>query len=325
MIRTRKLGQLEVGAQGLGCMGMSDFYTTGFDEAASIKVIHRALELGVTLLDTADMYGPFENEKLVGRALVGKRHQAVVATKFSVVRGEDGSWKGLRGDAAYVKQACEASLKRLGLDCIDLYYQHRVDPDTPIEETRSAPWPGSWPRARSGTWACPRPPPSTIRRAHAVHPITALQTEWSIWSRDLESAALPVARELGVGIVPYSPLGRGFLTGSFASRDDIPDGDYRKHNPRFADGAFERNLAVAEAVKSIAAELDATPAQVALAWVQQQGDDVVPIPGTKRLKYLEDNVGALEVSLSQAHMAHLDRLAAHVAGDRYADMSGVGR
>ncbi len=325
-MNTRRLGTrgLEVSAQGLGCMGMSDFYTTGYDEAESIAVIHRALELGVTLLDTADMYGPFTNEQLVGKALRGRRDQAVVATKFSVVREADGSWKGIRGDAAYVKQACEASLKRLGVDHIDLYYQHRVDPNTPIEETVGA-MAELVAEGKVRYLGLSEAGADTIRRACAVHPIAALQSEWSIWTRDIEDGPLQAARDNGVGIVAYSPLGRGFLTGAFQSVEDLPDGDYRHNNPRFAKAVFEQNLAVVRGIEAVAARLEATPAQVAIAWVQARGEDVVPIPGTKRRRYLEQNVAAADLSLGSDVLAELDRLSERVVGQRYPDMSQVQR
>ncbi len=325
-MRTRQLGSsgLRVSALGLGCMGMSDFYKTGFDEAASIEVIHRALDLGVTLLDTADMYGPFTNEELLGRALKGRRDQAVIATKFSIVRGEDGSWKGLRGDAAYVKQACEASLRRLGVDTIDLYYQHRVDPNTPIEETVGA-MAELVAEGKVRYLGLSEAGADTIRRACAVHPITALQSEWSIWSRDVEDGPLQAAREHGVGIVPYSPLGRGFLTGAIRSMDDLPADDYRHNNPRFAEEAFEANMAIVRGIEAVAARVEATPAQVALAWVQARGDDVVPIPGTKRVKYLEQNVAADDVRLTADDLSALDALSDRVQGLRYPDMSLIAR
>ncbi|MCB9680603.1 MAG: aldo/keto reductase [Alphaproteobacteria bacterium] len=323
---TRTLGTqgLVVGAQGLGCMGMSDFYTTGGDEKTSIAVIHRALELGVTLLDTADMYGPFTNEELVGRAIADRRDQAVIATKFSVVREADGSWKGLRGDAAYVKQACEASLRRLGVDTIDLYYQHRVDPQTPIEETVGA-MAELVKEGKVRYLGLSEAGADTIRRACAVHPISALQSEWSIWTQDITNGPLQAARAHGVGIVAYSPLGRGFLSGAFQSREDLPEGDYRQHNPRFAEEAFAANLAIVRGVQAVAEAHGATPAQVALAWVHARGADVVPIPGTKRLTYLESNVAALEVTLTPDELGTLDALGQAVVGLRYPDMSGVQR
>lgn len=325
-MKTRELGRsgLEVGALGLGCMGMSDFYTTGFDEAASIQVIHRALELGVTLLDTADMYGPFTNEELVGKAIADRRDQAIVATKFSILRNESGGWLGIRGDAAYVRQACEASLKRLGVDHIDLYYQHRVDPNTPIEETVGA-MAELVKEGKVRYLGLSEAGADTIRRACAVHPIAALQSEWSIWSRDVEDGPIQAARENGVGVVPYSPLGRGFLTGAITSMDDLPADDYRKNNPRFAEEAFQANLAIVDAIREVAARVEATPAQVALAWVLARGEDVVPIPGTKRLKYLEQNAAATEVTLSEDDKVTLDALSDRVRGLRYPDMSAVGR
>lgn len=323
---TRRLGPLEVGAQGLGCMGMSAFYGTT-DEAESTRTIHRALELGVTLLDTADMYGPHTNERLVGAAIADRREQVVLATKFGNVVREDGS-RGVNGRPEYVRSACEASLQRLGVDVIDLYYQHRVDPDTPIEETVGAM--GELVAAgKVRHLGLSEAGPETIRRAAATHPVAALQTEWSLWTRDIEDEILGVARELGIGVVPYSPLGRGFLTGKFASRDDIEDGDFRKDNPRFADGAFEANQAIVAALQEIAAEKDVTAGQLALAWVQSRGDDVVPIPGTKRRSYLEQNVAAASLELSAADLARIEAAAPRgsVVGTRYAAaaMGGLGR
>lgn len=316
----RRLGELEVGAQGLGCMGMSEFYTTGYDETESIRVIHRALERGVTLLDTADMYGPFTNEVLVGKAIADRRDQVVLATKFSIVRSEDRSSRGVRGDAAYVKQACEASLARLGVDHIDLYYQHRVDPNTPIEETVGA-MAQLVEQGKVRYLGLSEASADTIRRACAVHPITALQSEWSIWTRDLEEGPLAAARENGVGIVAYSPLGRGFLTGALTSPADLSSDDYRYDTPRFVGKALEQNLVVVRAVQALAETLGVTAAQVALAWVQHRGEDVVSIPGTKRLKYLEQNLDAVDLVLSADALDQLDALSALVQGQRYADMS----
>ncbi len=314
-VKTRKLRDLEVSAQGLGCMGMSEFYGPG-DETESIATIHRAVDLGVTLLDTADMYGVGANEQLVGRAIAGRRASVVLATKFGVVR--DGQQRGIRGDAEYVRQACDASLRRLGVDHIDLYYQHRVDPTVPIEETVGA----MAELVRAGKvrhLGLSEAAPETIRRAHDVHPISALQTEWSLWSREIEAEIVPTCRELGIGIVPYSPLGRGFLTGRFASRDDLSGDDFRLHGPRFAEGNFERNFEIVRALRELAERRGVTAGQLALAWVQHQGEDVVPIPGTKRRKYLEQNVAAANLELSTedikaiADAAPLDA----VAGDRY--------
>ena len=315
---TRRLGSLEVGAQGLGCMGMSEFYGPG-DEAESVATIHRAAELGVTLLDTADMYGRGANEELVGRALAGRRDQVVLATKFGVVRSDDPMAMGIRGDADYVRQSCDGSLHRLGVDHIDLYYLHRVDPIVPIEETVGA-------MAELVTAGKVRhlglseAGADTIRRAHAVHPITALQTEWSLWSREIEGDILATCRESGVGLVPYSPLGRGFLTGRFRSSADFADGDFRRvGQPRFAGENLEHNLAIVEALKALAAERGVTAGQLALAWVQHKGSDVVPIPGTKRLSYLEQNVAAAHLELSDEDLAAIESAvpAEAVAGERY--------
>ncbi|HEX3792281.1 MAG TPA: aldo/keto reductase [Pseudonocardiaceae bacterium] len=324
----RNLGDLKVSAQGLGCMGMSEFYGQG-DDAESIATIHRALELGVTLLDTADMYGVGVNEELVGRAIADRRDQVVLATKFGMVRSADPSTRGVRGDAAYVRQAVEASLRRLDVDHIDLYYQHRVDPNVPIEETVTA-------MAELVTAGKVRhlglseAGAETIRRAHAVHPITALQSEWSLWSRDIEAEIVPTARELGVGIVPYSPLGRGFLTGRFTSSADFAEGDFRRQTqPRMAEGNLERNLEIVTRLRALATERGVTPGQLALAWVQSRGADVVPIPGTKRRKYLDENVAAATLELSAADLAAIEAAAptGSVAGDRYpaAGMQSIGR
>ncbi|HEY4278902.1 MAG TPA: aldo/keto reductase [Conexibacter sp.] len=323
-MKQRSLGTqgLIVAQEGLGCMGMSEFYGAT-DEAEAIATIHRAIELGVTLLDTADMYGIGENEKLVGKAIADRRDKVVVATKFGNVRGDDGR-RWIDGSPEYVRAACDASLQRLGLDSIDLYYQHRVDASTPIEETVGA-------MAELVTAGKVRylglseASPATIRRAHAVHPISALQTEYSLWTRDLEAEILPTLRELGIGLVPYSPLGRGFLTGTIRSSDDLEAGDFRTLNPRFAGEALEQNLALVERVRAIAEEKGATPGQLALAWVMAQGDDVVPIPGTKRRSYLEENVAAVEISLTDDELARLDDAApvGVAAGERYPDMSTI--
>ncbi|MGY6656171.1 aldo/keto reductase [Amycolatopsis sp. TRM77291] len=316
---TRRLGTLEVGAQGLGCMGMSEFYGQG-DDTESIATIHRAIELGVTLIDTADMYGFGRNEELVGRALAGKRDQVVLATKFGIVRDEaDPSKRGIRGDEFYVRQQVEASLRRLNVDHIDLYYQHRVDPDVPIEETAGA-LSSLVEQGKIRHIGLSEAGPDTIRRAHAVHPVTAVQTEWSLWSRDIENEVVPVCRELGIGLVPYSPLGRGFLTGRFKSKEDFAEGDFRQTTqPRFAEGNFERNMAIVEVLRALAEQKGVTAGQLALAWVQAQGDDVVPIPGTKRRKYLEENVASVGLKLTAEDIAAIEAAvpADAVAGERY--------
>jgi aryl-alcohol dehydrogenase-like predicted oxidoreductase len=322
-MQTTDLGSqgLRVGLQGLGCMGMSEFYGAG-DDVESIATIHRALDLGVTLLDTADMYGPFTNEQLVGRAIADRREGVIVATKFGNVRDPDNpANRSINGRPEYVRSACDASLRRLGLDHIDLYYQHRVDRNTPIEETVGA-------MAELVTAGKVRylglseAAPETIRRAHAVHPISALQTEYSIWSREPESEILPTVRELGIGFVPYSPLGRGFLTGAVRSVDQLEEGDFRRFNPRFQGDNLEANIKIVEVIDEVARSIGATPAQVALAWVHAQGTDLVPIPGTKRRVYLEQNVAALNFALDDDALRKLDDVAAPV-GDRYPDMSPV--
>jgi aryl-alcohol dehydrogenase-like predicted oxidoreductase len=324
-MKTKKLGQqgLEVSAEGLGCMGMSEFYGHA-DEGEALRTILRALELGVNFLDTADMYGPFTNEKLVGRAIADRRDTVVVATKFGSVRGENGERLGIRGDADYVRQACDASLQRLGVDHIDLYYQHRVDKTVEIEETVSA-MKELVDAGKVRYLGLSEASPDTIRRAHAVHPISALQTEYSLWSRDPEDRLLPTVRELGIGFVAYSPLGRGFLSGRFQSPDDFEDGDFRKYHPRFQGENFEKNLQLVERVKQIADEKGVTAGQLALAWVMGHGDDIVPIPGTTKVKNLEENVAAAEIELTEDDLRRLDEVAPKgvAAGERYADMSSI--
>ncbi|HEY9646538.1 MAG TPA: aldo/keto reductase [Chroococcidiopsis sp.] len=318
-MQTRKLGNqgLVVSELGLGCMGMSEFYS-GRDEQEAIATIHRALELGVTFLDTADMYGPFTNEQLVGRAIQGQRDRIVIATKFGNVRTAEGGWAGISGKPDYVRQACDASLQRLGVDVIDLYYQHRVDPTVPIEETVGA-MAELVQQGKVRYLGLSEAAPATIRRAHAVHPITALQTEYSLWSRDPEDEILPTVRELGIGFVPYSPLGRGFLSGAIASPDDLGADDFRRNSPRFQGENFAKNLQLVDRVKAIAAEKGATPGQLALAWLLAQGPDIVPIPGTKRRTYLEENVAAADLILTPEELLRIDEVAPKgvAAGDRY--------
>jgi aryl-alcohol dehydrogenase-like predicted oxidoreductase len=329
-MQKRNLGGqgLEVSALGLGCMGMSDFYGAT-DDAESIATIHRALDLGVTLLDTSDMYGPHTNEELVGRAIRDRRDDVVLATKFGIVRDPaDKGFRGINGRPDYVKSACEASLRRLGVDTIDLYYQHRVDPETPIEDTVGA-MAELVKEGKVRYLGLSEAGTGTLRRACAVHPVSALQTEYSLWSRDPEDEILDTCRELGVGFVAYSPLGRGFLTGRFQKPEDLAEDDFRRHSPRFQGGNFQRNLDLVKHIEELAREKGCTPAQLALAWVLARGDDIVPIPGTRHREYLEQNLAALEVWLTDADLQRIDEIAPQnvAAGARYPEeaMKAVNR
>jgi len=322
-MKTRTIGQLTVSALGLGCMGMSEFYGGG-DEQESVATIHEFLDAGGSLLDTADMYGPFTNEKLVGRAISGRRGDVVLATKFGNERREDGSWVGINGRPDYVRSACDASLQRLGVDHIDLYYQHRVDKTVPIEDTVGA----MAELVQAGKvrfLGLSEASAETIRRAHAVHPITALQTEYSLWEREPETKVFPVLAELGIGFVPYSPLGRGFLTGQIRSVDDFAEDDFRSHSPRFQGENFTRNLELVDRVKELADRKQCTPGQLALAWLLAQGEHIVPIPGTKKRERLHENLGAVDVELTQDELQLLDELApaGSTAGARYPNMSSI--
>lgn len=322
-MKTRTIGSLSVSALGLGCMGMSEFYGEG-DEQESLATIHEFLDAGGTLLDTADMYGPFTNERLVGRAVAGRRDAVVIATKFGNERREDGSWVGINGHPDYVRRACDASLERLGVDHIDLYYQHRVDKTVPIEETVGA----MAELVQAGKvrhLGLSEASAETIRRAHAVHPITALQTEYSLWEREPETKVFPVLEELGIGFVPYSPLGRGFLTGQIRSEEDFAADDFRRHSPRFQGDNFTKNLELVDRVRELAEGKQCTPGQLALAWLLAQGEHIVPIPGTKKRERLRENLGAVDVELSQEDLQLLDRLApaGSTAGARYPNMSTI--
>jgi len=330
MLKTRRLGNqgLTTSSLGLGCMGMSEFYGDR-DDSESVATIHRALELGVTLLDTADIYGPHTNEELVGRAIKGKRDRVILATKFGIVRDpKNPAARAVNGRPEYVRASCDGSLKRLGVDVIDLYYQHRVDPDVPIEETVGA----MAELVRSGKvrfLGLSEAAPETLRRAHGVHPISALQMEYSLWSRDAEDGALLMCRNLGIGFVAYSPLGRGFLTGRFKTVNDLPADDYRRSSPRFQGRNFEKNLELVRHIKELARQRGCTPSQLALAWVLARGQDIVPIPGTKHRRYLEENIAAADISLTSAELARINAVAPRgvAVGNRYPEamMQSLGR
>ena len=319
MMTKRKVGRqgLEVSALGLGCMGMSEFYGQS-DDSESLATIHRAIDLGITFLDTADIYGPFKNELLVGRAIKGRRDRVVVATKFGNVRGPDGSFLGVNGRPEYVRTACDASLQRLGVDTVDLYYQHRVDRTVPIEDTVGA-MAGLVREGKVRYLGLSEASPATIRRAHKVHPITALQTEYSLWSRDPEDEILPTCRELGIGFVAYSPIGRGFLSGRFRKPEDLPADDFRRNHPRFQGSNFQKNLDLVSRVEQIAGEKGCTPTQLVLAWLLAQGQEIVPIPGTKHRRFVEENVRAPEITLTPADLERIAEVAPRgvTAGDRY--------
>jgi len=320
-MKSRRLGRKGpvVSAMGLGCMGMSEFYGPR-DEAESMATIHRAIDRGINFLDTADVYGPFTNEELVGRAIRGRRNEVFLATKFGILRSADPNYRGICGRPEYVRSACEASLKRLGVDVIDLYYQHRVDPEVPIEETVGA-MAALVKEGKVRHIGLSEAGPQTIRRAHAVHPVTALQSEYSLWTRDHEDGALPVCRELGIGFVAYSPLGRGFLTGTIAAPGDLAGDDFRRTNPRFQEENLRQNLELANRIREMAAERGCTAAQLALAWVLSRGEDIIPIPGTKRRKWLEENIAALEVTLAAGDLQRLEAIAPKgvAAGERYGE------
>ncbi len=320
-MKTRKLGQLEVSALGLGCMGMSEFYS-GRDEAESLKTLDRALEIGIDFWDTADMYGPFENERLIGKSLRGRREKVTLATKFGNERREDGSFVGINGRPEYVRAACEASLKRLGTDHVDLYYQHRVDPNVPIEETVGA-MSELVSEGKARFLGLSEAGAATVQRAHKIHPISALQTEYSLWTRDVEDEILAVTRELGIGFVAYSPLGRGFLTGQIQKFEDLDEDDYRRQSPRFQGENFDKNLQLVKRIEEIAQKHGCTSAQLAIAWLLGRGEDIVPIPGTKKRARLEENAGALEIELSRQELAQIEEIAPQgvAAGERYNERS----